>query len=290
MVLTNAGGPHRLQQRRRAAAPARRPQARGAGSEALLADSPAALREALERQRRHAVHHGRRRGSARSIISPSARFLLNAQPHQLVLLKQLTRELAAQEVAVWKKVIRVIAHELNNSLAPIRSLAHSGRLLAAGDQTARRSSSGCSPRSASAPRIWPPSSRAMRASPSCRGRARRPSPGRTCWRASRRAQPFRIEGSLPQRAASFDVGQLEQVMINLLKNAAESGSARGADHGRCPSPSRQAVSHRSGRPRQRAHRATFCAMRCCRSIRPSPPAPASASRCAARSWRPTAGA
>jgi two-component system, NtrC family, nitrogen regulation sensor histidine kinase NtrY len=45
-------------------------------------------------------------------------------------LKQLTRELAAREVAVWKKVIRVIAHELNNSLAPITSLAHSGKQLA----------------------------------------------------------------------------------------------------------------------------------------------------------------
>src|SRR6185437_4783680 len=54
----------------------------------------------------------------------------NGQPHELLLLKQLTRELAAQEVIVWKKVIRVIAHELNNSLAPIRSLAHSGTLLA----------------------------------------------------------------------------------------------------------------------------------------------------------------
>ncbi len=57
-------------------------------------------------------------------------FLLNARPHRLLLLKQLTRELAAQEVTVWKKVIRVIAHELNNSLAPITSLAHSGQLLA----------------------------------------------------------------------------------------------------------------------------------------------------------------
>ena len=28
-------------------------------------------------------------------------FLLNARPHRLVLLKQLTRELAAQEVSVW---------------------------------------------------------------------------------------------------------------------------------------------------------------------------------------------
>src|SRR5690606_28295778 len=41
--------------------------------------------------------------------------------------KRLTRELARQEVATWKKVIRVISHEINNSLGPIRSLAHSGR-------------------------------------------------------------------------------------------------------------------------------------------------------------------
>ena len=36
--------------------------------------------------------------------------------------------------------------------------------------------------------------------------------------------PFHIDGELPQRQASFDASQLEQVMINLLKNAAESGS------------------------------------------------------------------
>jgi two-component system, NtrC family, nitrogen regulation sensor histidine kinase NtrY len=35
---------------------------------------------------------------------------------------------------------------------------------------------------------------------------------------------FKLEGSLPGRQASFDASQLEQVMINLLKNAAESGS------------------------------------------------------------------
>ncbi|HEX6241011.1 MAG TPA: hypothetical protein VFZ61_08960, partial [Polyangiales bacterium] len=39
-------------------------------------------------------------------------FLLNAMPHRLLLLKQLTREINSQEVATWKKVIRVIAHEL----------------------------------------------------------------------------------------------------------------------------------------------------------------------------------
>jgi nitrogen fixation/metabolism regulation signal transduction histidine kinase len=35
---------------------------------------------------------------------------------------------------------------------------------------------------------------------------------------------FKLEGALPQRTAWFDASQLEQVMINLLKNAAESGS------------------------------------------------------------------
>ncbi|NNF16886.1 MAG: ATP-binding protein [Gammaproteobacteria bacterium] len=56
-------------------------------------------------------------------------FELNAQPHQLYLFKQLTHELSRQEVATWKKVIRLISHELNNSLAPISSLAHSGGII-----------------------------------------------------------------------------------------------------------------------------------------------------------------
>lgn len=53
-------------------------------------------------------------------------FRLNGRRHELILLRQLTAELRRQEVQTWKKVIRVISHELNNSLAPIASLAHSG--------------------------------------------------------------------------------------------------------------------------------------------------------------------
>lgn len=56
-------------------------------------------------------------------------FLLNGQNHTLYILKQMTRELSRQEVAVWKKVIRVISHELNNSLGPISSMLHSGKIL-----------------------------------------------------------------------------------------------------------------------------------------------------------------
>jgi nitrogen fixation/metabolism regulation signal transduction histidine kinase len=53
-------------------------------------------------------------------------FTLNARRHELFLLRHLTSELRRQEVQTWKKVIRVISHELNNSLAPIASLAKSG--------------------------------------------------------------------------------------------------------------------------------------------------------------------
>ncbi|CCQ12782.1 Sensor histidine kinase [Pseudoalteromonas luteoviolacea B = ATCC 29581] len=56
-------------------------------------------------------------------------FLLNNQQHKLYILKQMTRELSRQEVMVWKKVIRIISHELNNSLGPISSMLHSGKLL-----------------------------------------------------------------------------------------------------------------------------------------------------------------
>lgn len=64
----------------------------------------------------------------------SGEFLLNNQRHMLYILKQMTRELSRLEVAVWKKVIRIISHELNNSLGPISSVLHSGKLLT--EQTA----------------------------------------------------------------------------------------------------------------------------------------------------------
>lgn len=55
---------------------------------------------------------------------------LHNMPHQLLLLKPMTKELQEQELATWKKVIRVINHELNNSIAPISSMCHSGQILA----------------------------------------------------------------------------------------------------------------------------------------------------------------
>jgi nitrogen fixation/metabolism regulation signal transduction histidine kinase len=52
------------------------------------------------------------------------------RPRRLVILSNLNRALRAEELAAWKRLIRVMSHELNNSLAPIRSLAGSlGRLV-----------------------------------------------------------------------------------------------------------------------------------------------------------------
>jgi two-component system nitrogen regulation sensor histidine kinase NtrY len=58
-------------------------------------------------------------------------FEISTQRHTLFLLKPLTKELARKEVETWKKAIRVLSHELNNSLAPITSLVHSARLILA---------------------------------------------------------------------------------------------------------------------------------------------------------------
>jgi len=149
-------------------------------------------------------------------------FRLNARPHLLYLLKQLTRELNAQEVATWKKVIRVIAHELNNSLAPISSLAHSGQQLARVPDTARLE------------RVFTTiEERAAHLKTFIDGYARfaklpQPRPAPVEWPAflARLADalPFRLEGAVPQQTAQFDPAQLQQALINLLKNAHESGS------------------------------------------------------------------
>src|SRR5439155_22471201 len=57
-------------------------------------------------------------------------FVLNTQRHQLLVVERITPELRRQEVATWKNVIRVMSHELNNSLAPVSSLVHSARTAA----------------------------------------------------------------------------------------------------------------------------------------------------------------
>ena len=52
-------------------------------------------------------------------------FRQGGSPHQLVVLTDLRRALREEERQAWQRLIRVIGHELNNSLAPIQSVAQS---------------------------------------------------------------------------------------------------------------------------------------------------------------------
>jgi nitrogen fixation/metabolism regulation signal transduction histidine kinase len=48
-------------------------------------------------------------------------------PHRLLVLADLSRVLRAEERSAWQRLVRVLGHEINNSLAPIKSLAGSLR-------------------------------------------------------------------------------------------------------------------------------------------------------------------
>ena len=193
----------------------------GHAFEEMLQSAPDTLREAVEsgRDGMFSVH---RNGEDEIYHLSRERFSLNTQRHDLYLFKQLTRELNRQEVAIWKKVIRVISHELNNSLAPISSLAHSGRIL------------GREPDSEKLERVFASiEERAHHLKDFIDGYARfakLPTPRiqNVAWPSFIATltdlTPFTLEGTLPSSDARFDPAQMQQVLINLLKNAHESGS------------------------------------------------------------------
>jgi len=56
-------------------------------------------------------------------------FRQDGRPHHLIVLSDLTRTLRQQEREAWQRLIQVLRHEINNSLAPINSLADSLRML-----------------------------------------------------------------------------------------------------------------------------------------------------------------
>jgi nitrogen fixation/metabolism regulation signal transduction histidine kinase len=50
-------------------------------------------------------------------------FRENGSPHELLIISDLSRALREEERQAWQRLIRVLGHELNNSLAPIKSIA-----------------------------------------------------------------------------------------------------------------------------------------------------------------------
>jgi two-component system, NtrC family, nitrogen regulation sensor histidine kinase NtrY len=56
-------------------------------------------------------------------------FRQDGRPHMLLVIADVSKTLREQELVAWQRIVRVLSHEINNSLAPIKSLAGSMRSL-----------------------------------------------------------------------------------------------------------------------------------------------------------------
>ena len=153
-------------------------------------------------------------------------------PHQLLVLSDLSRALREEERQAWQRLVRVLGHELNNSLAPIKSIAGSLESLVVREtqpadwkEDMRRGLGVIAARAASLNRFMEAYSRL----------ARLPLP---------RLQPLSI-GALVTRVVSLetrmnvelaagpettiraDGDQLEQLLINLVRNAVDASLETG---------------------------------------------------------------
>ncbi|HLY40791.1 MAG TPA: ATP-binding protein [Terracidiphilus sp.] len=162
-----------------------------------------------------------------------AAFRQEGVPHTLLLLADVSQPLREEEQAAWKRLIRVLGHELSNSLAPIKSIA--GSLLARVDQmqgeeeTAhdfRRGLGVIESRADSLHRfvqsyrilaqLPPPQLKHVPASPLLERVAL----------LEQRVQVQLEPG--PSAVLQADPDQLEQMFINLLTNAADASLANGS--------------------------------------------------------------
>ncbi|CAM5220129.1 sensor histidine kinase [Alishewanella longhuensis] len=150
-----------------------------------------------------------------------SQFQLHNQQHHLYLLKPLSRELAREELNAWKTLLRVISHELNNTLAPLSSLAYSGQVLAGRQQQAELSAifNTISERCQALNQFLQDYIRF----------AKLPAPtlGPVNWpqliNQLQDQYEFELVGELPKRIWHADQSQLSQLLLNLLKNAHETG-------------------------------------------------------------------
>ena len=161
-------------------------------------------------------------------------FRQNGRPHTLLVLADVTKALREEELQAWRRLVRVLSHEINNSLAPIKSIAGSLQTLLdrptrAGDvdDDIRRGLAVIGGRSEALIRFMSAYARL----------ARLPAPQRVpldvgTWvrrvAALETRLPVRVEGG-PQTTIRADGDQLDQLLINLLRNAVDASLETGGD-------------------------------------------------------------
>lgn len=174
-------------------------------------------------------------GSGRWGMRRSA-FREGGRPHQLVVIADLSRPLREEELQAWQRLVRVLGHELNNSLAPIKSLAGSlGALLRSPrraddwEDDMRRGLDIIAARAESLARFMQAYARLAKLPPPTLAPAElRPLVARVVALEPRLAVEV---GGGPDLVIACDAAQLEQLLINLVKNAVEAALEQ-RTHGR----------------------------------------------------------
>jgi PAS domain S-box-containing protein len=159
-------------------------------------------------------------------------FRQEGRPHRLLVLADVSRALRQEERQAWQRLIRVLGHEMNNSLAPIRSIADSLQSLLAREllpadwkDDAGRGIAVIRDRAAALGRFTEAYSRLARLPPPA------PVPVQVAELARRvagletRLEVAVVEG--PRLTIAADPDQLEQLLINLVRNAADAALETG---------------------------------------------------------------
>jgi PAS domain S-box-containing protein len=153
-------------------------------------------------------------------------------PHQLLVLTDVSHALREEERQAWQRLIRVLGHEMNNSLAPIRSLADSlGNLLSRSDrpgdweEDTRRGIAVIRDRSAALSRFMDGYSRLARLPPPERAPVEVATLARRVVGLETRLSVDLRKG--PDLSVLADNDQLEQLLINLLRNATDAALETG---------------------------------------------------------------
>ena len=170
-----------------------------------------------------------------------ATFREGGLPHQLLVITDLTRPLRDEELQAWQRLVRVLGHELNNSLAPIKSIAGSLESMLSRDPRAddweddmRRGLSVIASRSDALSRFLGSYARLAKLPPPTLAAVNVDTIVRRVAGLETRLKVALSPG--PPLTILADPDQLEQVLINLVRNAAdaslETGGAVEAGWGR----------------------------------------------------------
>jgi two-component system, NtrC family, nitrogen regulation sensor histidine kinase NtrY len=153
-------------------------------------------------------------------------------PHHLLVLANVSRALREEERQAWQRLIRVLGHEMNNSLAPIKSIAGSleSRLAREPrppdlDEDIRRGLAVIASRSEALSRFMEAYSRLARLPPPQLQPVDMGALVRRVAGLETRLEIALQEG--PETTIRADPDQLEQLLINLLRNAADAALETG---------------------------------------------------------------